>query len=993
MGGRRLERKQTLVGGSLGQRNNEEEARESGSKADAASGPEHVEAYEEDWYRSLKALAERQQALAVDEEADEAGEEASEAEGGEEAGRPPQAGLPETPSEGRTAVAGEVLVGEPPSEPTPPYATDQTAAVVSSDAAREPLAPIQDEDAEPAVIELSAAAEPPADSVSVHKSPAVTPVPTPTAPPPAETIPNLQIPAEAPAPAEPPVPSLASPNPAQRRAALMDLAEKELSDNDAERVSALVFDPDPDVRRLALDALSLHSDRIEDTTMRQALQDPSDEVRATAVRLAGSRGTRDLQLLAPLVGARKWPLTQRTVLEVLPALVALGPINDEDVGSILSSVGDLEAPVLDEEHAALRALGHVIGSDRIVQAISLPDHRRLGAVRLLVGDESPTVLRALATAQSDPLEEIQRAASSAAATLARIEPPPAPRTTPAPSTEIPTGDLSYQTARVDSLARALTDADESVRHLAVSGLAGMDRSTLLRWTSEALRSGDEESTSGAVALARALGLTEVAANVLERAAAESGDTRQNLVDTLASFGMDPGRLVGLLEGVDETNRAEAVRVVRQVGGPSVLLPLRSRLDDPSIPTRLAVLEVLADSGQTVPAPPTSREAPEPEPSAAPAQPTAEERGESWADALSRALHDPDPNVRVSAVEALQGLEAQAGDLLLQSLSDEDRRVRLAAARRLASQPGDRTAIWDAVRDTDGDKRGELMGVMEQTNPGVLADFALDRLTSQDPEERALAVEIVGWGTTQACVEAAIHALQDPSAPVRRTATESLARLRDPSAAGVLGRALSDPDREVRIGVVRALGATDDESVLGFLMSALNDPDPGVRDVASEVLTQWSSPAVAKRLAGLLAVPGLREAVSDVLARIGPSSVELLVDVLQQGNPSITQTVGELLQRIVGIEAMTERMSSIEPERRLRAAEAVAAIGGPAAADALMRSLSDPDVRIRTLSAQLLSRIGDPRAASAIEATILRDPVPEVVAAAQDALAKLSGQTA
>jgi HEAT repeat protein len=144
---------------------------------------------------------------------------------------------------------------------------------------------------------------------------------------------------------------------------------------------------------------------------------------------------------------------------------------------------------------------------------------------------------------------------------------------------------------------------------------------------------------------------------------------------------------------------------------------------------------------------------------------------------------------------------------------------------------------------------------------------------------------------------------------------------------------------------------------------------------------------------VLAVPGLREAVSDVLSRIGPSSVELLIDVLQQGNPSIRPAVGELLRRIVGIEAMIERMSAIEPERRLRAAEAVGAIGGPAAADALMRSLSDPDERIRTRSIQLLAQIGDPRALPAIEATVLRDPVPEVAAAAREALARLSGQAA
>src|SRR3712207_8998998 len=49
-----------------------------------------------------------------------------------------------------------------------------------------------------------------------------------------------------------------------------------------------------------------------------------------------------------------------------------------------------------------------------------------------------------------------------------------------------------------------------------------------------------------------------------------------------------------------------------------------------------------------------------------------------------------------------------------------------------------------------------------------------------------------------------------------------------------------------------------EAVLGFLVRALQDPHPDVRTAASAVLTEWSSPAVARRLAGILATPALRE---------------------------------------------------------------------------------------------------------------------------------------
>jgi len=206
----------------------------------------------------------------------------------------------------------------------------------------------------------------------------------------------------------------------------------------------------------------------------------------------------------------------------------------------------------------------------------------------------------------------------------------------------------------------------------------------------------------------------------------------------------------------------------------------------------------------------------------------------------------------------------------------------------------------------------------------------------------------------------------------------------------LGKALSDPDPEIRMGAVRALGVIDDEAVLGFLVSALKDPEIRVRQVASEVLTQWSSPAVAKRLAGVLSVPNLREAAAELLAKMGPSAVELLIDVLMQATAEVVPTVGQLLSNIAGIDRFVERLSSMDPEQRLRAAEAVGAIGGPAAVDALVATLPDPDERVRIRSVQLLGKLGDARALDALKRCLLGDPVPEVVAAAEDAIARLGG---
>ncbi|MGZ4151152.1 MAG: HEAT repeat domain-containing protein, partial [Actinomycetota bacterium] len=348
--------------------------------------------------------------------------------------------------------------------------------------------------------------------------------------------------------------------------------------------------------------------------------------------------------------------------------------------------------------------------------------------------------------------------------------------------------------------------------------------------------------------------------------------------------------------------------------------------------------------------------------------------------------DPDPHVRATAVESMPSSPAsEVGQVLAQALSDLDERVRHAAIERLAGVSSSEPALaWSALRQCRLEERDELLNAFVRTNPNQVLEIALEHLYSPDQEERKLAVEMTGWGASQAAVESAIRALGDPAPEVRRAAVGALGRLRDRSAVAALGKTLADPDADVRVGAVRALGVIDDEGVLAFLVAALKDPDHRVRETTSHVLTEWSSPAVAKRLAGVLAVPSLRDSAADLLRRIGPTSVELLIDVLIQGSAEIRSTVGPLLEQIIGIDEFLGRMDSLEPERRLRAIEALGAIAGALAVDALMRSLSDPDERIRLRATQLLGELGDPIAADAVR-RLVDDPVPDVAAAARYAI--------
>jgi len=114
----------------------------------------------------------------------------------------------------------------------------------------------------------------------------------------------------------------------------------------------------------------------------------------------------------------------------------------------------------------------------------------------------------------------------------------------------------------------------------------------------------------------------------------------------------------------------------------------------------------------------------------------------------------------------------------------------------------------------------------------------------------------------------------------------------------------------------------------------------------------------------------------------------LVEVVTGSDPIAAAVAGGLLARISGPDRFVEALRSTDPEERLRAVEVVGAIGGRTASEALVASLTDPDVRVRVRSATRLGSLGDPRSVRSLRRVFLSDPVMEVAAAAEAALRAL-----
>jgi HEAT repeat protein len=177
-------------------------------------------------------------------------------------------------------------------------------------------------------------------------------------------------------------------------------------------------------------------------------------------------------------------------------------------------------------------------------------------------------------------------------------------------------------------------------------------------------------------------------------------------------------------------------------------------------------------------------------------------------------------------------------------------------------------------------------------------------------------------------------------------------------------------------------------VLEPLIDGLKDPEERVRQVAGDALIRWNSPAVARRLVESLTSPALRRPASELLARMGTSAVDPLVDLLREGHPELAATVGVTLERLVGRDVFLQRLGSMDPADRLGAVEALGALGGPEAVEGLTRALSDPNENIRITALRALGDLGDRSAIDAVQRSAEGDPLPEVAAAAEEALRKL-----
>ena len=365
--------------------------------------------------------------------------------------------------------------------------------------------------------------------------------------------------------------------------------------------------------------------------------------------------------------------------------------------------------------------------------------------------------------------------------------------------------------------------------------------------------------------------------------------------------------------------------------------------------------------------------------------------------LIRLADDPDPTVRLAAVESLQAnwglvntLYAEAVACARKRLTDADPGVRAAAATLL----------------------GRMRYAMDPAHHPLLA-----AIEDHEPTVRAAAAAALPWVVLAEPPHAPhytpslLAAVQDGDAAVRSAAARALGqigRVGGREALRALARALaSDPAPRVRAQAASALGELDDPATIDPLVDALTkDQDDTVCKAAAKAVARKGPAAVEALVAALRrTTPTHAAGVVKALAAVpGKSAVAPLTALLGDKEPAVRATAARALAYLratSAAESLEPLLKDDSPEVRAAAAQALGNLGLTTSVPSLIEALRDEQTAVRAAAAQALGYIapgrygctpmppaGDPRAIEPLLAA-LKDDTADVRRAAADSLVLLS----
>ena len=361
--------------------------------------------------------------------------------------------------------------------------------------------------------------------------------------------------------------------------------------------------------------------------------------------------------------------------------------------------------------------------------------------------------------------------------------------------------------------------------------------------------------------------------------------------------------------------------------------------------------------------------------------------------LAAQLRGADEEVRLVAARELA---IGAPSILVDSLGDEDWRVRRAAAAGL-SGTDDREAVNRVVaivRDHHEDA-GALNAAITalSSSMGAAVPRVIELLRSDDPDVRTYAALALGLMRDEWAVEPLLDCLGDKDPNVRFHAIEALGRIGAQRAAAAIATEAESNDPVLTFAALDALSAIGDPLVTPRIVPLLDDDFFG--GAAAECLSKVGGEEIAGVLATALtqssasaatiavAIVTLRARMEErygtgslveelVRSMLDSAGVERLIGAVPLAGDAEAEALAVVLGWLphASIDAVLGELLA-RPKSRDAAARALS-VRGERGVDVLISALAADDVDVRCIAAAALGETGNRRAVTPLSALLDRD---------------------
>lgn len=338
-------------------------------------------------------------------------------------------------------------------------------------------------------------------------------------------------------------------------------------------------------------------------------------------------------------------------------------------------------------------------------------------------------------------------------------------------------------------------------------------------------------------------------------------------------------------------------------------------------------------------------------------------------ALVLAVHDPAPQVRISAAMSLGFRRDPKGEpALIETTRDSDDLVRAYAASALAYSRDSAavTALINLLGDRSAPVRSSAAMALDQKADPRVAEALIQRLSDEDATVRRWSAAGLGRSNDPRAIEPLIEKLDDPDDSVRERIAISLGELKAAKAVKRVIMLLGDSSRNVRIEAATALGQIGSTQAVEPLLALLSDKDGWIRSSAVESLGRIGDPR---------ATLPLIDALNDPFSRVVLFATEALGNFRDQR----------------ATDALIKVLGKKDEVLQVEAAKSLGRTRGVGAVEALIGALRDSSPWVRATAASTLADFGDSRALGPLQKLIADDPSEEVREHANAAVLKLGGK--